>query len=206
MPAASSSRSLMPPSLAAPAPRRPSSRGRTWCESAPVQQLQLGRGPNDEPVASAVRTLGQPVTVVLATTVQARQPILRRQPAHGRAGQRQSGSTLGASAIETVVTGRPSLAVVSALTTASEGRPVTTVSIALAPSVDPDAAAAAWQAAAAGLPLAGAAVRWLPAQDRLACLDCGREYDGDRLTQCPDCAGNGLVVRAAPELELLDWG
>lgn len=95
---------------------------------------------------------------------------------------------------------------VSALTTASEGRPVTTVSIALAPGVDPDAAAAGWQAAAAGLPLAGAAVRWLPAQDRLACLDCGREYDGDRLTQCPDCAGNGLVVRAAPELELLDWG
>src|SRR5659263_108563 len=75
MPAASSSRSLMPPSLAAPAPRRPSSRDRTWCESAPVQQLQLGRGPNDEPVASAVRTLGQPVAVVLATTVQARQPV-----------------------------------------------------------------------------------------------------------------------------------
>lgn len=94
---------------------------------------------------------------------------------------------------------------VGALTAASAGGPVRAVSIALAPGIDPDAAAAAWQSAAAGLPLADAAVSWLPAPDRLACLDCGGDYDGDRLTQCPSCGGNGLVVRAAPELEVVDW-
>jgi len=61
---------------------------------------------------------------------------------------------------------------VSALTTASEGRPVTTVSIALAPGVDPDAAAAAWQAAAAGLPLAGAGSQRTAAPE-LELLDWG---------------------------------
>src|SRR5664280_496747 len=68
--------------------RAATDRGAGHGMSAPVQQLQLGRGPNDEPVASAVRTLGQPVAVVLATTVQARQPIRRhdRSRLEGRRG------------------------------------------------------------------------------------------------------------------------
>lgn len=83
--------------------------------------------------------------------------------------------------------------------------PVRSVRLAVASTVHLDAARAAWDAAAAGTVLEGAAVDFTTAQDTLSCLDCGKEYDGDRLTPCPDCGANGLVVHEAHELEIVDW-
>jgi hydrogenase nickel incorporation protein HypA/HybF len=83
--------------------------------------------------------------------------------------------------------------------------PVRTVRLAVAPTVHLDAARAAWDAAAAGTVLADAELTFTTAQDTLSCLDCRQEYDGDRLTPCPSCDGNGLVVHPAHELEIVDW-
>lgn len=83
--------------------------------------------------------------------------------------------------------------------------PVSRVVLAVAPSVDPDAARAAWDAAAHGTRLAGAVLEFRPALDTLACLDCPTEYGGDRLTVCPACGSNGLVVHEAHELEIVGW-
>jgi Zn finger protein HypA/HybF involved in hydrogenase expression len=83
--------------------------------------------------------------------------------------------------------------------------PVREVVLAVAPSVDVEAARVAWDAAASGTVLADAQVSFTTARDTLQCLDCGHEYDGDRLTVCPQCGGNGLVVHEAHELEILSW-
>lgn len=96
-------------------------------------------------------------------------------------------------------------AAVSDITAATAGRPVATVVLALGSGVDTEAAAQAWQTAANGTSLAGAEVVWQRGSDVLACLDCSREYDGDRLTRCPSCSGNGLVVSAAAEIAIVDW-
>lgn len=95
-------------------------------------------------------------------------------------------------------------AAVSALTE-RRSEPVRAVVLAVAPTVDVDAARAAWDAAAAGTVLADAEVSFATAQDTLQCLDCSHEYDGNRLTVCPQCGGNGLVVHEAHELEIVSW-
>jgi Zn finger protein HypA/HybF involved in hydrogenase expression len=95
-------------------------------------------------------------------------------------------------------------AVVALLATAGN-RPVTAVTVALGPSMDPDAARTAWSAAAAGTAAATAAVTWSEAPDTLHCLSCGRDYPGDRLTPCPGCGGDGLVVVEAPAVEITAW-
>jgi hydrogenase nickel incorporation protein HypA/HybF len=82
--------------------------------------------------------------------------------------------------------------------------PGRTVILAVAPTVHPDAARAAWDTAAAGTVLADAEVSFTTAQDTLSCLDCRHEYDGDRLTPCPSGGGNGLVVHQTHELEIVD--
>lgn len=86
-----------------------------------------------------------------------------------------------------------------------ESTPVRSVVLAVAPTVDLKAARTAWDVAAAGTVLADAEITFTTAQDTLRCLDCGREYDGDRLTACPACNGNGLVVHEAHELEIVSW-
>lgn len=85
------------------------------------------------------------------------------------------------------------------------GDPVHSVVLAVAPSVDRQAARTAWDTAAAGTLLADAEVTFTTSADTLRCLDCAVEYDGDRLTVCPACGGNGLVVHEAHELEIVDW-
>jgi Zn finger protein HypA/HybF involved in hydrogenase expression len=85
------------------------------------------------------------------------------------------------------------------------GGPVREVVLAVAPTVDIEAARAAWEAAAAGTSLAAAQVTFRTSVDTLNCLGCGTDYDGDRLTPCPACGGNGLVVHQAHELEIVDW-
>jgi len=92
-----------------------------------------------------------------------------------------------------------------ALLAIAGNRPVTAVTVALGPSMDPDAARTAWSAAAAGTAAATAAVTWSEAPDTLHCLSCGRDYPGDRLTPCPGCGGDGLVVVEAPAVEITAW-
>ena len=96
-------------------------------------------------------------------------------------------------------------AAVAALADATAGQPVRTVVLAVGSGVDIDAAASAWQAAAAGTRLAGTAVEWRRATDRLRCFTCGCEYDGRPLEMCPSCGGTGIVVTRAPELAAVDW-
>jgi Zn finger protein HypA/HybF involved in hydrogenase expression len=69
-------------------------------------------------------------------------------------------------------------------------------------SVDPDVARLAFAAATAGTPLAGATLRVQRLSHELACLDCSRRYPGTQLTPCPDCGGNGLITRKAPDAEV----
>ncbi len=96
-------------------------------------------------------------------------------------------------------------AAVAALADVTANQPVRTVVLAVGSGVDIAAAAAAWQAAAAGTRLAGARVQWRRAPDRLRCFTCGREYDGEPLAVCPSCGGNAIVVTHAPELAAVDW-
>lgn len=96
-------------------------------------------------------------------------------------------------------------AAVAALVEAAGPLPVHDVVLATGPGVDPEAARAAWAAAAAGSPAQEAVVSWRNAYDVLACFDCGREYPGGTGERCPDCAGDGLVVHPAPEITILDW-
>ena len=95
-------------------------------------------------------------------------------------------------------------AAVAALCTAADG-PITQVTLALGVGVDQAAAAAAWQTTAEGTPAAGAAVTWEQGRDRLTCLSCGLGYDGDPLTRCPECRGNGLTVETAPEIVIVGF-
>jgi Zn finger protein HypA/HybF involved in hydrogenase expression len=82
-------------------------------------------------------------------------------------------------------------------------RPAADAELRIAPSVDPDVARGAFTAAAAGTLLQGATVHVRVVWHELACLDCARRYPGARLTPCPACGGDGLVVSAAPEAEVL---
>lgn len=96
-------------------------------------------------------------------------------------------------------------AAVAQLTDATGHRPLSRVELAIGPGVDPGAAAQAWQRAAKGGPAEHATVAWTSATDILACLGCGEEYSGDRLTRCPVCGADGLVTSPAPEIEIAGW-
>jgi Zn finger protein HypA/HybF involved in hydrogenase expression len=96
-------------------------------------------------------------------------------------------------------------AAVAALVDATAGRHMRTVVLAVGPGVDVDSAAAAWQTAAAGTPLAATRVEWQRAPDKLRCFSCGLEYEGEPLDRCPSCEGNGIVITPAPELAAVDW-
>lgn len=96
-------------------------------------------------------------------------------------------------------------AAVAAVVEAARPLPVHEVVLAVGPSVDPAAARTAWTIAAAGSPAEDATVSWQTAYDVLACFDCRREYAGEALARCPECDGNGLVVRPAPEIAILGW-
>ena len=80
--------------------------------------------------------------------------------------------------------------------------PAAEAELRIGPSVDPDVARLAVTAAAAGTPLAGAAIRVHVRSHELTCLDCSRSYPGTTLTPCPDCGGDGLITRKAPDAEI----
>ncbi len=96
-------------------------------------------------------------------------------------------------------------AAVAALADAAAGRPVQTVTLAAGTGVDLAAAAAAWQAAAAGTCLEGCQVQWQRAPDRLRCFTCSHCYDGEPLDLRPSCGSSGIVITPAPELTAVDW-
>src|SRR5512139_2479595 len=96
-------------------------------------------------------------------------------------------------------------AAVNAVIEAAGDRTVVSVRLAIGPGVEKDAAAQAWVHCAEGTTAAQAVVTWEQARDSLACLECGDEYPGDRLTCCPVCGANGLVVAPASEIEIVDW-
>jgi Zn finger protein HypA/HybF involved in hydrogenase expression len=82
---------------------------------------------------------------------------------------------------------------------------VTSVTLALGPETDPSVVAQAWRSATVATPLAETRLNSVTRPHSLVCLDCGNDYEGDKLSPCPACAGNGLVVKAAPEVELANW-
>lgn len=82
---------------------------------------------------------------------------------------------------------------------------VASVTLALAPETDPAVVDQTWRSATAATPLAGTRLDSVTRPHSLVCLDCGSDYEGDKLSVCPECAGNGLMVKTAPEVELATW-
>ncbi|MEE8485673.1 MAG: hydrogenase maturation nickel metallochaperone HypA [Acidimicrobiia bacterium] len=87
----------------------------------------------------------------------------------------------------------------------SRDRIVTEVRILISPDVIVEVAADAWSAVVEGTPLEEARVEWVHLDPLLRCLDCGADYRGGRLDQCPACGGDGLVIESVAIAELDTW-
>ncbi len=83
--------------------------------------------------------------------------------------------------------------------------PPSTVAVGIAPDVYREIARDAWSAATADTPLEAVPVEWIIRYPVLVCLDCGTEYEGEKLDRCPSCGGNGLIVEDVPIAEVLAW-
>ena len=84
--------------------------------------------------------------------------------------------------------------------------PPPVVKVAIATDVDIDTARDAWEAATEGTRLEGVPVEWIVRKALLVCLTCTREYDGDKLSRCPTCGGDGLITDAPPIAQVVSWG
>ena len=62
-----------------------------------------------------------------------------------------------------------------------------------------------WAQAAAGTRAQASVLVCEAALDVLMCLECSETYEGDKLSQCSSCGGNGLVISAAPEFVIESW-
>lgn len=82
---------------------------------------------------------------------------------------------------------------------------VSEVTLAVGPDTSPAVIEEAWRTTTAGTTLDAAALTCVVGSHRLQCLDCGVEYEGGKLSFCPACGGNGLVVEPAPEVALWGW-
>lgn len=94
---------------------------------------------------------------------------------------------------------------VAALLRETADEPIAGVTVELGPAMDRPASEDAWVAAVAGTAAEDAFVRWSVARDELRCFDCGQLFAGGRLTSCPRCGGDGLVVEQAPEVRVVAW-
>lgn len=83
--------------------------------------------------------------------------------------------------------------------------PLARVVLGVGPGVNRAAAEAAWAVAASGTAVARARVDWVRVDDVLVCLDCQREFTGGRLSVCPSCGADALVVGPAAEVTVLEW-
>lgn len=96
-------------------------------------------------------------------------------------------------------------AVAQAFIAEHDGSPVSAVVLAIGPKVERDVATTAWEAMVAGTSIESATLDFIDVLDELQCLDCSNRYPGDRLSQCPQCGGTGLVVGEAEEVSLASW-
>jgi len=87
----------------------------------------------------------------------------------------------------------------------ADGRQVSSVVLAIGPKVEREVAESAWATAVDGSSVQHALLEFIDVLDELRCLDCGSEYPGMHLTQCPKCGGNGLVVGEAEEVSVASW-
>jgi Zn finger protein HypA/HybF involved in hydrogenase expression len=88
---------------------------------------------------------------------------------------------------------------------AESGGSVTEVIAAVGPDVDLGVVTGIWEEMVFGTVAATARLVCEPAVDTLRCIDCGDDYRGSKLDRCPGCGGDGLVIVAAPEFEILSW-
>ncbi len=84
--------------------------------------------------------------------------------------------------------------------------PPSVVTVAIATDVDVDTARDAWEAATTATRLEGVPVEWVVRSAVLVCLTCAREYEGDKLSRCPVCGGDGLITEAPPTAQIVSWG
>ncbi len=84
--------------------------------------------------------------------------------------------------------------------------PPQVVTVAIAADVDIDTARDAWESATEGTRLDGVPVEWVVRNALLVCLTCTREYEGDKLSRCPVCGGDGLISEAPPIAQVVSWG
>lgn len=91
------------------------------------------------------------------------------------------------------------------LVEAAGGRPVTAVTLRLSPETDPGVVSDVWRSSTLDTPVANARLTCVIEDHGLACLECGNLYRGDKLTQCPRCGGNGLIIDLSPQVALADW-
>lgn len=83
--------------------------------------------------------------------------------------------------------------------------PVTEVTLATAPDTPVEVVEEAWRSASAGTSFADAVLTCVVRDHGLQCLNCGANYRGDKLSVCPACHGNGLIVEPSPEVALVGW-
>jgi Zn finger protein HypA/HybF involved in hydrogenase expression len=82
---------------------------------------------------------------------------------------------------------------------------VSRVTLALSPETDAAVVEEAWRVVTSGTPVAAATLTCITQDHVLQCLECGAEYMGGKLSPCPSCGGNGLIIDPAPEVALDDW-
>jgi Zn finger protein HypA/HybF involved in hydrogenase expression len=87
----------------------------------------------------------------------------------------------------------------------TEEDPVADVLIELGPELTVELVEDAWAQATAGTPAQDADVTFVTHLHELQCFRCGATYEGNKLTRCTSCGGNGLVIRAAPEIHVASW-
>ncbi|MGA7271231.1 MAG: hydrogenase/urease maturation nickel metallochaperone HypA [Acidimicrobiia bacterium] len=85
------------------------------------------------------------------------------------------------------------------------GERVSQVALAVSPETDPDVVELAWRSATSDSAVAAVDVLYLTREHWLQCLGCGRHYEGGKLTVCPGCGSDGLIVHPAPEVSLAGW-
>lgn len=77
---------------------------------------------------------------------------------------------------------------------------VDSIVLSIGPDTDTEVVQEAWRSATAGTSIAVARLELTQAKHELVCIECGAVYHGGKLSLCPQCGGNGLVVERAPEV------
>jgi Zn finger protein HypA/HybF involved in hydrogenase expression len=84
-------------------------------------------------------------------------------------------------------------------------RTIGRVVLSVGPDTDKGVVEEAWRSATVGTEIASARLELAEATHELLCLECSGSYRGGKLSSCPACGGNGLVVERAPEVAVTSW-